>query len=114
MQKEQKLPGHATTGRESSCGDAYSPFCSFNSLSLRKSGWEGLDKGYVHLTEGTPLPYSTRFYNTQLQGIFGLNYMRLGAFRNEGDRIELDRPLVEKYLQENKIMKADGARNIYR
>lgn len=89
------------------------PFAASILASLRKSGWEGLDEGFVHLKEGTPLPYSTRFYNTQLQGVFGLNYKRLGLFRNEGDRIELDRPLVDKYLNERKIRKADASRNIY-
>ncbi len=89
------------------------PFAASILASLRKSGWEGLDEGFVHLKEGTPLPYSTRFYNTQLQGFFGLSYERLGVFRNEGDRIELDRPLVEKYLKEGKIQK-DPERDIYR
>jgi CRISPR-associated protein Cst2 len=89
------------------------PFAASILASLRKSGWEGLDEGFVHLKEGTPLPYSTRFYNTQLQGVFGLSYERLGVFRNEGDRIELDRPLVEKYLKEGKIQK-DPERDIYR
>lgn len=88
------------------------PFAASILVSLRKSGWEGLDEGFVHLKEGTPLPYSTRFYNTQLQGVFGLNYERLGVFRNEGDRIELDRPLVEKYLKEEMIRK-DPQRDIY-
>lgn len=89
------------------------PFAASILTSLRKSGWEGIDKGYVHLKEGTPLPYTTHFYNTQLQGVFGLSYERLGVFRNEGDRIELDRPLVEKYLKEGKIRKADASRDIY-
>jgi CRISPR-associated protein Cst2 len=88
------------------------PFAASILVSLRKSGWEGLDEGFVHLKEGTPLPYSTRFYNTQLQGVFGLNYSRLGVFRNEGDRIELDRPLVDKYLKEGKIQK-DPERDLY-
>jgi len=79
-----------------------SPFQSSILVSLRKTGWEGIDKGYVHpkgLSEElrknnpdanpTPLPYNTKFYDTQLQGIFGLAYSRLGVFRCEGDRIEL-------------------------
>jgi CRISPR-associated protein Cst2 len=88
------------------------PFAASILASLRKSGWEGIDKGYVHLKEGTPLPYTTHFYNTQLQGVFGLSYERLGVFRNEGDRIELDRPLVDKYLKEGKIQKA-ADRDLY-
>lgn len=79
------------------------PFAASILTSLRKSGWQGLDKAYVHLQEGTPQPYNTEFYNTQLQGIFGLNFSRLGVFRNEGDRIELDEKYVEKYLKDGTI-----------
>ncbi len=80
------------------------PFSASILTSLRKSGWQGIDKAYVHLKEGTPQPYNTEFYNTQLQGIFGLNYSRLGVFRNEGDRIELDEVYTKKYLAEKKII----------
>jgi CRISPR-associated protein Cst2 len=45
------------------------------------------DEAYVHLSEGNPLPYSTEFYDTTMQGIFSLNYKRLGVFANIGDRI---------------------------
>lgn len=79
------------------------PFAASILTSLRKSGWQGLDKAYVHLQEGTPLPYNTEFYNTQLQGIFGLGYARLGVFRNEGDRIELDDKYVDKYVKNGTI-----------
>lgn len=79
------------------------PFASSILTSLRKSGWQGLDKAYVHLQEGTPQPYNTEFYNTQLQGIFGLNYLRLGVFRNEGDRIELDEKYAEEYMKNGTI-----------
>jgi CRISPR-associated protein Cst2 len=86
------------------------PFAASILMSLRKTGWEGVDEGFVHLKEGTPLPYSTRFYNTQLQGIFGLHYGRLGVFRNEGDRVEIDPSLVEKH--KDQLQKQDG-RNVY-
>jgi CRISPR-associated protein Cst2 len=89
------------------------PFAASILISIRKSGWEGIDEGFVHLKAGTPLPYSTRFYNTQLQGVFGLHYAHLGVFRNEGDRIELDRSLVDKYLKEGKIRRVDSQRNVY-
>jgi len=89
------------------------PFAASILTSLRKSGWEGIDEGFVHLKEGSPLPYKTRFYNTQLQGVFGLNYSRLGIFRNEGDRIELDRSLVDQYSQKGILRKPDPNRNIY-
>lgn len=155
-----------------------SPFQSSILMSVRKSGWEGIDKGFVYpksvavsmyqeilnkLTEEksklsadskskvnavkelltkdisredlvneledkleaikdeggkkeiefainqivrtvpTSLPYTTRFYNTHLQGVFGLAYHRIGLFRNAGDREELENVLVEKYKLEDKI-----------
>ena len=85
-----------------------SPFSSSILKSLRNNGWQGEDEGFVHLKEGSPLPYKTKFYNTQLQGVFGLSYARLGVFRNEGDRIELDASLVAKYAAENVIKRKDG------
>jgi CRISPR-associated protein Cst2 len=89
-----------------------SPFSSSILKSLRNNGWQGEDEGFVHLKEGSPLPYKTKFYNTQLQGVFGLSYARLGVFRNEGDRIELEASLVAKYSAENAIKRNDG-REIY-
>ncbi len=90
-----------------------SPFHASILVSLRKSSWKGIDKAYVHLKEGTPQPYNTEFYNTQLQGIFGLNYSRLGVFRNEGDRIELDEVLVKEYIESKKIKEIDTKRKIF-
>lgn len=80
-----------------------SPFASSVLVSIRKKGWKGLDNAFVHLQEGTPLPYSTEFYNTHLQGIFCLNYKRLGVYWNLGDRIELDDDMVTKFSKEGKI-----------
>lgn len=106
-----------------------SPFQSSILVSLRKTGWEGIDNGWVHpkrLSEEveaknpdanpTPLPYNTKFYNTQLQGIFGLSYSRLGVFRCEGDRMEIDQSLAKKYLDEKKIEQHPDfpGRKIYR
>ncbi len=51
----------------------------------------------------SPLPYTTRFYNTDLQGIFCLNYSRLGIYWNLGDRIEIEETKAKKLLQEGKI-----------
>ncbi len=103
-----------------------SPFQASLLMSLRKKGWEGIDKGYVHPKKvgdelakkkpdanATPLPYNTKFYNTQLQGVFGLAYHRLGVFRNEGDRIELDLPLAQQYLKEGRIKKQDEKPNTF-
>jgi CRISPR-associated protein Cst2 len=81
-----------------------SPFSASLLVSIRKNGWQGRDEGFVHLKEGTPLPYTTEFYTTHLQGIFCLAHYRVGLFSNEGDRIELDQPLVKKYLAEGRIL----------
>lgn len=51
----------------------------------------------------SPLPYTTRFYNTHLHAIFCLNYSRLGLFWNVGDRIELEEAKVKRFLQEGNI-----------
>lgn len=107
-----------------------SPFHASILMSLRKTGWRGLDKGFVYpksvapdLLErnpdarSTPLPYDTKFYNTQLQGIFGLNYSRLGEFRNRGDRIELDFPKRDGYLKKGIVTESEGrdaSEKIYR
>lgn len=89
-----------------------SPFVSSILKSLRKDGWQGDDEGFVHLKHGSPLPYRTKFYNTQLQGVFGLNYARLGVFRNDGDRIELDESLVKQHSASGAI-RTNGNPNIY-
>lgn len=90
-----------------------SPFSSSILRSIRKDSTISTDEGYVHLNEGSPVPYTTVFYNTQLQGLFGLNCSRLGVFRNDGDRIELDEELVEKYIEDGVIHNKEGEENIY-
>lgn len=56
------------------------------------------DEAFVHLKEGTPLPYSTRFYSTHLEGFFNLEHYRLGVFDNLASHQELSKELVEKHL----------------
>lgn len=51
----------------------------------------------------SPLPYTTHFYNTHLQGIFCLDYSRLGVYWNLGDRIELEETKKKKLFDEGKI-----------
>jgi CRISPR-associated protein Cas7/Cst2/DevR subtype I-B len=80
-----------------------SPFASSLLVSIRRRGWEGSDEGFVHLREGTPQPYNTEFYNTHLQGVFCLDYGRLGVFWNIGDRIELDEEKAERFLKADKL-----------
>ncbi|MCD9189183.1 MAG: DevR family CRISPR-associated autoregulator [Pyrinomonadaceae bacterium] len=84
-----------------------SPFGSSILKSIRKAATISDDEGFVHLKEGSPLPYKTKFYNTQLQAIFGLNYSRLGVFRNDGDRIELDENFVKQYAADGTIRETE-------
>lgn len=55
------------------------------------------DEAFVHLKEGTPLPYSTRFYSTHLEGFFNLEYYRLGVYDNLGSHQELSKELLENH-----------------
>lgn len=86
-----------------------SPFSASLLVSIRKRGWKGRDEGFVHLKEGTPLPYSTEFYTTHLQGVFCLAHYRVARFENSGDRIELEEAKVKKYADEGKIIASNGA-----
>lgn len=81
-----------------------SPFSASILVSLRKTGWQGRDEGFVHLKEGSPQPYTTEFYNSNMQAIFCLNYKKLGLFMNIGDRIELDEGKAEEFLKSKKIV----------
>ena len=90
-----------------------SPFGSSILKSIRKVATISDDEGFVHLKEGSPLPYKTKFYNTQLQAIFGLNYERLGVFRNDGDRIELDEIFVKQYTADGAIKQKEGEDGVY-
>ncbi len=51
----------------------------------------------------SPLPYSTRFFNSHLEGIFCLDYARVGVFWNLGDRKELDPHRVDAWMKEGRI-----------
>lgn len=101
--KEDVAPGGRTKALMRS-----SPFSASLLVSTRKTGWQGRDEGFVHLKEGTPLPYTTEFYTTHLQGVFCLAHYRVGLFWNVGDRIELREELVRKYLASGRIQGADG------
>lgn len=103
-----------------------SPFQASILSSIRKTPNRTIDDGWVH-PEGASkeiidanqtyrinsLGYKTEFYDTNLQGIFGLAYHRLGVFRNDGDRVELDVKLEKKYLEEGQIKIVDNKERIY-
>jgi len=62
------------------------------------------DEAFVHLKEGTPIPYTTEFYNADLQAIFGIDYERLGVFDNKNETdFELDPKLANESVKNKKI-----------
>ncbi|RBL88971.1 type I-B CRISPR-associated protein Cas7/Cst2/DevR [Chitinophaga flava] len=74
-----------------------SPFKSSVLKGLRNMRTLSTDEAFVHLKDGTPLPYATKFYSTHLEGFFNLEYYRLGVYDNMGSRQELSAALLEKY-----------------
>lgn len=59
------------------------------------------DEGFVHLKDGSPLPYSTKFYASHLEGFFNLEFYRLGVFDNFGSKMELASEILS--AQKNKV-----------
>lgn len=74
-----------------------SPFKSSILKGIKNMRTINTDEAFVHLKEGTPLPYSTKFYSTHLEGFFNLEYYRLGVYDNLGSRQELSTELIEKH-----------------
>lgn len=74
-----------------------SPFKSSILRGIRNMRTINTDEAFVHLKEGTPLPYSTKFYSTHLEGFFNLEYYRLGVYDNLGSRQELSSEIIEKH-----------------
>lgn len=58
------------------------------------------DDAFVFPKNGSPLPYSTQFYSTHLEGFFNLECYRLGMYVNTPNRKELSSELIEKYALE--------------
>lgn len=73
------------------------------SLLSKKAKEAGKEVNFIE-NPCSPLPYTTRFYNTHLQGIFCLDYSRLGVYWNIGDRIEIEEIEAKKLLQDEKII----------
>ncbi len=71
------------------------------------------DDAYVHLGDGTPLPYSTQFYNADLQAIFGIDWNRIGVFDNSGGTREVDPNIIENAIKKGTIEKLSGQSDIY-
>lgn len=74
-----------------------SPFKSSILKGIKNMRTVNIDEAFVHLKEGTPLPYSTKFYSTHLEGFFNLEYYRLGMYDNLGSKQELSSELLEKH-----------------
>ena len=83
-------------GKEESIQRA-SPFKTSILKGIRGMRAMNNDEAFVHLKEGSPLPYSTRFYSTHLEGFFNLEYYRLGVYDNLGSHQELSSELVETH-----------------
>lgn len=80
-----------------------SPFKSSILKGIRNMRVMNNDEAFVHLKGGSPLPYSTRFYSTHLEGFFNLEYYRLGVYDNLGSHQELSKALTEKHLDKFEI-----------
>lgn len=50
--------------------------------SIQSTNTVSTDNAFIHLKDETPLPYSTKFYNSHLNAIFGIDYSRIGVFDN--------------------------------
>ncbi len=74
-----------------------SPFKSSILKGIKNMRAINNDEAFVHLKEGTPLPYSTKFYSTHLDGFFNLEYYRLSVYDNIGSHQELSSELVTKH-----------------
>jgi CRISPR-associated protein Cst2 len=95
---EDDLFGYMKAGKASEESvQRTSPFKSSILKGIRNMRTINTDEAFVHLKEGTPLPYSTKFYSTHLEGFFNLEYYRLGIYDNLGSKQELSSELVEKH-----------------
>ncbi len=93
---EDDLFGYMKSGGEESI-QRTSPFKSSILKGIRNMRTVNTDEAFVHLKEGTPLPYSTQFYSTHLEGFFNLEYYRLGIYDNTASRKELAQELINKH-----------------
>ena len=74
-----------------------SPFKTSVLRGIRNMRALTTDDAFVFPKDGTPLPYSTKFYSTHLEGFFNLEYYRLGTYVNTRNRQELSSELADKY-----------------
>jgi CRISPR/Cas system-associated protein Cas7 (RAMP superfamily) len=82
---------------------AESNFEKLRELLSAKANEKGKEVHFIGNATSS-LPYATRFYNTHLQGVFCLDYSRLGVFWNLGDRVELEETQARKFLEQKMIV----------
>jgi CRISPR-associated protein Cst2 len=87
-----------------------SPFKTSILKGIRNMRSLNTDEAFVHLKEGTPLPYSTRFYSTHLEGFFNLEYSRLCVYDNLGSHQELSKDLINKHKDKFIISDLNGSK----
>ena len=63
------------------------------------------DNAFIHLSEGTPLPYSSNFYNCNLECLFSLDIVRICTYRNFNDRQELAKETIKDYFNKKLLNK---------
>jgi len=62
------------------------------------------DKAYVHLKEGTPLPYTSKFYNADLEAMFVIDVNRIASYTNFNDRQEFSPSTILEYQKSSHIV----------
>lgn len=97
-------------GKENESIQRTSPFKTSILKGIRNMRVMNNDEAFVHLKEGTPLPYSTRFYSTHLEGFFNLEYYRLGVYDNLGTHKELSKELLELHQDKFDITDLSGGK----
>jgi len=70
--------------------------------SIQPTNTVSTDNAFIHLKDETPLPYSTKFYNTDLNAIFGIDYSRIGIYDNL-DNIEVNPAKIKDALANKSI-----------
>lgn len=91
-----------------------SPFkCSIlKGIRGKRAFWT--DEAFVHLKDGSPLPYSTKFYSAHLEGFFNLEYYRLGMFDNLGSKMELASEILAEQKENLNESTIGGAKSNFR
>lgn len=70
--------------------------------SIQSTNTVSTDNAFIHLKDETPLPYSTKFYNTDLNAIFGIDYSRIGIYDNLNN-IEINPAKIKDALANKSI-----------